>query len=1044
LTETTIAIPPPPRLPTRETGLPALASVLPMLGSVGSIALVAGLGGAGNRALLGAGAFLVSSLLVAALQNDRQRRQHARLVAEAREDYVEQLAAVRAQVRAAASTQCAAASATHPPVSALAMRVFANHAVRVAGDPSHLRLRRGSGQVSLEPRLQPPESAALRKADPALVDAVRRFVTTHATVPDQPHQVDLRATARIGLGGDVEQARAMVCEAIACHAAGDLAIVVAADQEGRPDWEWLRWLPDTEAAGHTLVVLAGGAKPALSGSSTVLDLDAPKDPGVGGDHCDYATAEAVARLVARRTPLGRASWLDLLPERDGPLQVPIGHDPAGLPVWLDLREAAEGGVGPHGLLVGATGSGKSELLRTLVLGLALGHRTEELNLVLVDFKGGATFAPLADLPHVSALITNLADDVTEVDRMSEALLGELDRRQQLLHDAGASSIAEYAGPDPLPSLVIVVDEFSELLSARPEFVDVFVAIGRLGRSLGLHLLLASQRLDEGRLRGLESHLSYRIALRTFSASESRAVLGTSDAFELPATPGAGLLRSGTGAPVRFQATPVSDLIEQSVASVGGPAARRIWLPPLVDSPWLNLSNQSPSRLYVGLVDQPRAKRHAPLELDLTGAGGHLAIVGGPRSGKSSLVTGVLVALAATTSPADRQLHLLDLGGGALPADLPHVASHAQAGDTDLIRRIVRRVHAQLEEREAGATGPQLFLVVDGWHVLATDHADLSLALQAMASRGLAHGVHLIATAHRWSDLRGSVRDLFGSRLELRLGDAYESLVDRALAAGVPPGRPGRGLTSDGAHFLAAVADPAAQAQVRELWRGQEAPRLRDLPDHLRLGDLADRPAARLGVDDDSRVVTLDAQHIVISGPSGSGRTAALRTLCAELQRVHGDDTAQILAVDARRSLLGEVAGPHLLQHLTGAAATDALRDLTSYLLKRLPGNDITATQLRERTWWTGAEVWLVIDDLDLFAGPPPWTPLLPLLPHAHEIGLHLVLAHREPTRLHDSLPAALSDLGAARIRLGPRPGRAELTCAARQRPVQIAWTDPAA
>ena len=109
----------------------------------------------------------------------------------------------------------------------------------------------------------------------------------------------------------------------------------------------------------------------------------------------------------------------------------------------------------------------------------------------------------------------------------------------------------------MPSLFIVVDEFSELLSAKPEFIDLFVAIGRLGRSLGLHLLLASQRLDEGRLRGLESHLSYRIGLRTFSAPESRAVLGVTDAYELPADPGVGYLRPDPTTMLRFKAAYVS-------------------------------------------------------------------------------------------------------------------------------------------------------------------------------------------------------------------------------------------------------------------------------------------------------------------------------------------------------------------------------------------------------------------------------------------------------------------------------------------------------
>ena len=234
-------------------------------------------------------------------------------------------------------------------------------------------------------------------------------------------------------------------------------------------------------------------------------------------------------------------------------------------VHLDIKESAQQGMGPHGLVIGATGSGKSEFLRTLVLGLAMTHSSEQLNLVLVDFKGGATFAGMSDMPHVSAVITNLANELTLVDRMQDALSGEMVRRQELLREAGNyASVRDYEKArangeplEPMPSLFIVVDEFSEMLSAKPEFIDLFVAIGRLGRSLGLHLLLASQRLEEGRLRGLESHLSYRVGLRTFSAGESRAVLGVPDAYELPAVPGLGYLKPDQSTLLRFKAAYVS-------------------------------------------------------------------------------------------------------------------------------------------------------------------------------------------------------------------------------------------------------------------------------------------------------------------------------------------------------------------------------------------------------------------------------------------------------------------------------------------------------
>ncbi|MBT0774254.1 type VII secretion protein EccCa [Kineosporia sp. J2-2] len=247
------------------------------------------------------------------------------------------------------------------------------------------------------------------------------------------------------------------------------------------------------------------------------------------------------------------------------LKVPLAITADGMPMELDIKEAAQGGMGPHGLLIGATGSGKSELLRTLVLALALTHSSETLNFVLVDFKGGATFLGLDQLPHTSAVITNLADEASLVGRMKDSLQGELMRRQELLRAAGNySSVLDYetarsqgAPLAPLPSLFLVVDEFSELLAAHREFMDVFVMIGRLGRSLGVHLLLASQRLDEGRTNQLESHLSYRIGLRTFSAMESRGVLGVPDAYQLPSQPGNGFIRTDVTTLTRFRAAYVS-------------------------------------------------------------------------------------------------------------------------------------------------------------------------------------------------------------------------------------------------------------------------------------------------------------------------------------------------------------------------------------------------------------------------------------------------------------------------------------------------------
>ncbi len=257
-------------------------------------------------------------------------------------------------------------------------------------------------------------------------------------------------------------------------------------------------------------------------------------------------------------------------DHEGLLRVPIGVDPEMRPIALDVKESALAGMGPHGLLVGATGAGKSELLRTLVTGLALTHSPEVLSFVLVDFKGGASFASLGALPHVAGVVTNLADDLALVDRILAALGGEQRRRQELLAAAGnLGNVREYRaarragtlppalGDQPLPTLLVIVDEFAELLDQEPAFIDFFLTIGRVGRSLGIHLLLASQRLEEGKLRGLDTYLSYRLGLRTFSAAESRIVLGVPDAFSLPSAPGGGYLKVGSTSFERFQASYVS-------------------------------------------------------------------------------------------------------------------------------------------------------------------------------------------------------------------------------------------------------------------------------------------------------------------------------------------------------------------------------------------------------------------------------------------------------------------------------------------------------
>jgi len=514
------------------------------------------------------------------------------------------------------------------------------------------------------------------------------------------------------------------------------------------------------------------------------------------DRLGPAAAEAIARQLAplrlseepgARRLAGPVSLTDLLDIRDvgkldpaviwrsrplaESLSTPIGVSSQGDPVLLDLKESALGGDGPHGLVIGATGSGKSELLRTVVTGLALTHPPDLLAFVLVDFKGGAAFAGVGDLPHVAGVITNLADDLALVDRMHAALFGEIRRRQELLRKAGnLASLRDYhrrraAGEDlpPLPYLVLMVDEFGELLASKPDFIDLFVAVGRLGRSLGMHLLLCSQQLDEGRLRGLEGHLSYRIALRTFSAAESRTVLGVPDAYELPPIAGSAYLKVGTTVYTRFRAALVSQPYSAPQDSTDGPPRPRpfvlsfnepavkaredhetsaagptvldvvvaqlrdaaprvhqIWLPPLERTVALdqlvgeirptadrglsatNWAGAGRLSVPVGLVDLPAEQSRDVLGVDLAGSAGHLLVVGAALTGKTTLLRTLIASFALTHTPQEAQFYCIDYGGGGLSVlgGLPHVGGAAGRQDPERVRRTVAEVAALLDEREA--------------------------------------------------------------------------------------------------------------------------------------------------------------------------------------------------------------------------------------------------------------------------------------------------------------------------------------------------------
>ncbi|MFG3282913.1 type VII secretion protein EccCa [Streptomyces sp. NPDC048111] len=800
------------------------------------------------------------------------------------------------------------------------------------------------------------------------------------------------------------------------------------------------------------------------------------------------------------------------------LRVPIGLDDRHQPVLLDLKESSELGMGPHGLCVGATGSGKSELLRTLVLALVAGHPPEDLALVLVDYKGGATFAPFAELPHVAGVITNLENRAGLVERVHTSLAGEVKRRQQVLKDAGnVADIGHYAAlragrPDlePLPHLFVVIDEFGELLTAKPDFIDLFLSIGRIGRSIGVHLLLSSQRIEGGKLKGLDTYLSYRLGLRTFSADESRTVLDTTDAFQLPPLPGFGYLKVDTSTYERFKAGYVSGahrgpaVLEQQddtplarpypsfnspahgdgaqavaepqmrVRETGptvmsamvdqlrtaAPPVRRIWLPPLpgaisldaaagplkVSEHGLRLSHRpGPMRVPLGLLDDPGRQWQGPWTLDLTVAGGHVAVIGGPQSGKTTLLRTLALSLALTHTPAQVALYGLDLVGGGLAAlaGLAHVGGIAGRADHERAARTVAEVRAMLAAREelfrahgidsvdqlrslrAQGRLPELgstdvVLLIDGYGALRDEFADLDDAVADLLKRGSGYGIHIVAGMLRWNDVRIATQSMFGTQLELRLNDPTDSAIDRKLSETLAPDTPGRVLTNGKLFAQAALPrtdavssaaglGPAledAARTVRAMWHGELASPVRVLPTRLPAQRLPS-PAAEprripIAVDQDALdPVLLDLfeqdQHLLVLGDNECGKTNLLKLIAQQFTARYSDEELVFAVFDPRRGLRGVVPEPYRGGYAHNAKISAGLAaGIATELEKRLPDESVDHDALPEGPSFSGPRIVVLVDDYDILttAGQQPLAPFLPFISCAQDIGLHFVVARR--------------------------------------------------
>ncbi|WP_157002691.1 FtsK/SpoIIIE domain-containing protein [Agromyces laixinhei] len=463
------------------------------------------------------------------------------------------------------------------------------------------------------------------------------------------------------------------------------------------------------------------------------------------DLFDEPLADAPSAVTARwaKNDSLKRAWTPGARRAPGGIRALLGQGPAE-PFYVDLRRN-----GPHALVGGTTGSGKSEFLQTWILGMATEYSPDRVTFLLVDFKGGSAFADCADLPHTVGLVTDLNSHLAR--RALTSLRAELKYRENLLNTKGAKDLETLearSDVDAPPALVIVIDEFATLLAEVPEFIDGVVDVAQRGRSLGLHLVMATQRPAGIIKDNLRANTNIRIALRVADEADSTDVVGIDRAAHFdPEIPGRAAAKLGPGRVRDFQTAylggwsaageqaaaviTASDLdfgpgeawaqrqagesspsaprdierlsstIRSAATGSAVAAPRRPWLSQLPAI--LELVPAGPTRAgyAVGLVDEPERQRQRQLNVDFDGQG-NLAIIGTSGSGKTAALRTIAAAASAGAVASPVHVYGLDFAGGGLTSleTLPTVGSIIDGRDTERVTRLIRHLAATIDERAA--------------------------------------------------------------------------------------------------------------------------------------------------------------------------------------------------------------------------------------------------------------------------------------------------------------------------------------------------------
>ncbi|MEZ5283130.1 MAG: FtsK/SpoIIIE domain-containing protein [Acidimicrobiales bacterium] len=627
--------------------------------------------------------------------------------------------------------------------------------------------------------------------------------------------------------------------------------------------------------------------------------------------------------------------------------VHLGVSAAG-PVELDL--AADG---PHVLVAGTTGAGKSELLRSMVASLALGCSPADLNLILIDYKGGAAFDRAAALPHTVGVVTDLDENLAE--RALLSLEAELRHRETVLRSHRVGDMGELQR-GVLARLVVLVDEFATLANELPEFLDSLVGVAQRGRSLGVHLVLATQRPAGAVNDNIRANTNIRVALRVQDDADSLDIVGVADAARLARSrPGRAVMRIGPDEPVVMQTTrvtgPLLRRIPLKVEVVGSSrddsvsvselealvelagnmalrmstlATRRPWLDPLPTGlSDLNLETTTTpdaKHFEVALVDDPANQRQV--------AGGwgldqpNLLLVGRAGGGPIDALRSVARKAAAQLAPDTVSLLVVATRSGALGelSALPHTFGFAGPGDEEMLRRILDHCIAELSRRRSAAEAPRLVLLIDDLGSVLGGH-DTDLAwlermdhLLEVLRFGPAVGIHTVAAVERLGAMPAAWQAAFASRWLFEPADEldlHSFLGDARIARRkAPVFVPGRALRDDGLEMQLIQPDTvvvpdwtsSAAVRMRRLptsvsWHQLDLPSTDNRPWHVPLG-LADTDLSQVGID------IHPGEHVLVAGPPRSGVSCALGGLAMALST-----SRRVVVVAGSRSPLAELDLP---------------------------------------------------------------------------------------------------------------------------------------